>query len=298
MEELEPPKPKARWRNWVKPIAFTTLLYAGLGGAVYYFYGSKKPKPAPVDKVVVTPATPNDVVVPVVQDITDPNANPVAIDPSTGLPNAQAVGSPPLPTAQSATPPSPQAPNAIGQGASSQPPIAVNGTPKSVNLTPSNTPQNTRKVHQNTPVAQADPVMLPEPVPVPEQAQNTPPKPDPKSKALTKAEEDAEAQNELLREAINKVRQINDNKIAKARENTESSVPAHQPIIKDGSDEPSAEPKKPKDPPKKETSKKEVAKKEPVKQDPPKKDTADSSSKADPAPADGADSGQDGGGAE
>lgn len=65
-------------------------------------------------------------------------------------------------------------------------------------------------------------------------------KPKP-SKALTQAEEEAEAQNDLLREAIEKVKAVNDNKIAKARQEVgASSVPAHEPIIQDG------EPKKPK----------------------------------------------------
>lgn len=294
MEELEPPKPRAKWRHWVKPIVFTTLLYAGLGGSVYYFYGNKQ-SDSDVKKVVVTPINTNDVVAPTTSSVSA-DVISSAQDPNTISPNPQNPNAQPAPIVQAGVLPTLNAPTGNNQ----IPKQGAGAIGSTVNLTPSNTPQNTRRIHQGNQVIQTNPVPQTEPVlnGAPPQSAPTPPKPDPKSKALTKAEEDAEAQNELLREAINKVRQINDNKIAKARENTESSIPAHQPIIKDGSDEPSAEPKKPKDPPKKETSKKEVAKKEPVKQDPPKKDTADSSSKADPAPADGADSGQDGGGAE
>lgn len=193
MEELEeqspPPRPKRRWRHWLLPVVFTVLLYAGLGLAFYDKKQPTQPLPAESNEQATAVAVVSDDVPPIQE---------FEVGGSVVVPEE-------LPAERV---------------------VSVQQPSSSVNLTPvATTPQATRKIYHNQP---APPPKIPEvvePLPVEENLPPSPPKsePSPESQALTKAEEEAEAQNELLREAINKVKELNDGKIAKARESVEES---------------------------------------------------------------------------
>lgn len=200
MEELEeqspPPRPKRRWRHWLLPVVFTVLLYAGLGLVFYDKKQPTQPLPAESSEQATTVAVVSDDV-PLIPEF-----------------EADVSAVPELPTKET---------------------VFVQ-QPSPVNLTPvTTTPQATRKIYHNPP---APPPKIPEvvePLPVEENVSLLPPpksEPSPESQALTKAEEEAEAQNELLREAINKVKELNDGKIAKARESVEESPPVVAKIEK------------------------------------------------------------------
>lgn len=225
MEELKPPKPKQKWRHWLKPIVFTTLLYVGLGGVAYYFYGAtptqsttKNTTTSLTNERGSVVATVSEVQPVVIQEATSDSA--LTTTPQEGVNVPVVVLSP----QNSNTPSSTALPLDTTKAQNGR--IVANLNQTRPQVAP-NAQQNTASIPSN------NEAVAPSPEPT-----ISAPSEAPKSKALTKAEEEAEAQNELLREAINKVRQLNDNKIAKSRENTtESSVPAHQPIIKDESDE-------------------------------------------------------------
>lgn len=215
MEKLrQPPKPSQRWRGWVKPIIFTALLYAGLGGVVYCSYEAKNTQEPPklTQPSPVSPsATQAQAVPPTYASTANKSPASIAIydvysaNMSKEQSKNQLVS---LPAQQ----PVKVASQQIGQTSlielsAQQVQNNISSLPQSQteSISPKQTFQSTASI-----------------------------KNDPRSKAMDSAEAEAEVQNEMLREAIDKVKQLNDNKIAKAREEvTESSVPAYPSIIKD-----------------------------------------------------------------
>lgn len=214
MEELsQSPKPSQRWRGWVKPIIFTALLYAGLGGVVYCSYGAKNTQESPKPtQPPVSPSTTQAQAVPPTYASTA-NKSPASIathdvhsanmskeqskEQLVSLPVQQPVKVVSQQTGQASLiePPAQQVQSSISSLSQSQ----------TESISPKQTFQSTASI-----------------------------KNDPRSKAMDSAEAEAEVQNEMLREAIDKVKRLNDNKIAKAREEVaESSVPAYPSIIKD-----------------------------------------------------------------
>lgn len=202
-EQLPSPRPKRRWRNWLLPVMFTFLLYAVLGVG-FYFYN--KPVSAPtLSAEKSTASNVSD------KALLSQLSQEAKVD---IVPNDAVV---------------------LSENNDANQVVAVidDGRRQSVNLTPASVPQATatRKIYHNQSASVVAPrVQQTEPLPLEVVESPSPPKksePTPESQALTKAEEEAEAQNELLREAINKVKELNDGKIAKARENIieESSPP-------------------------------------------------------------------------
>lgn len=237
------PKNKNRLRDWVKPALFTAILYAGLAGG-YFFYKKSTNQPAAL------PSSQTNV--PVVPSVNpDTNSATVVSQENGDVKETVTV-----------------APVSITKTVVDAMPIPESGNEQNTNArifatTPNNqttNPQTPAKKPVVPPAARPSAEDAPPPKPITQEsvaptepsggepAQPTRPNSSKESIALTKAEAEAEAQNELLREAINKVRTLNDNKIAKSREGAESSVAPHPPIDKGESedDAPKQAPKPPK----------------------------------------------------
>lgn len=243
MEEMTPnPKNKNRLRDWAKPALFTAILYAGLAGG-YFFYKKNTNQP--------TTLPPSQTNVPIA-----PSANP-------NINNTTVVSQENGDVKETVT----IAPVSITKTVVDAMPIPESGNEQNTNArifatTPNNQTTNSQTLAKKptTPPAARPSADAPPLEPVAQEvapaepsggepAQPTRSKNSKEGMALTKAEAEAEAQNELLREAINKVRTLNDNKIAKSHEGTESSVAPHPPIDKGESnqdDTPKQAPKPPK----------------------------------------------------
>lgn len=224
-------KNKNRFRDWAKPALFTATLYLGLAGG-YFFYKKTTDNSIASLNPSATPATTNGGIVGDNISVDDVGDKETVVDIS--IPEPQIV-------IDAVT---------ITQSQNEQ---ITNA--RIFAKTSNNTTTTISSLSHKKPTQPLSDLPLPElssqePVSIEPQSDNNSTQADPKNSkegiALTEAEAEAEVQNELLREAINRVRTLNDNKIAQSDEN--ASIP-QSPINQDESEQDNA-PKQSPTPPK------------------------------------------------
>lgn len=205
MEELTPkPRRKDGFRVWVKPAFFTTILYAGLlGGYFLYKKTSNQSVALPSDRS---------------QDLTALNVKTVNEQTDNQDKSAQQVILAPASVAKTAV------------NVPSNAPIVSVATERNIQHSVERSITQHHLPPPEPALQESISVVLSQKNDLAQTHKNS----KEESAALTKAEAEAEAQNELLREAIHKVRTLNENKIAKAHESEmesgdiKHSLPANQ----------------------------------------------------------------------
>lgn len=213
-------KNKNRFRDWLKPALFTATLYIALAGG-YFFYAKMTDKSAapPANQSTIPPSNVNTATIDGGRDANQTTATVAPVTVEKTVTDVMLIAE------------SGNEQNANARIFATTPNTQTVAKSPSKKLIAQST-QPPADLLESAPQEQA-PIVLPQNESITQTATNN----SKESVALTKAEAEAEEQNELLREAINKVRTLNDSKIAKSQSIEESEVVLQPSTNKDESEQ-------------------------------------------------------------